>query len=145
MNRNRGRVKRRGQWVPTAEFARQLRAAPTPSEKFLWRFLRRRQRLGLHFRRQHPIHRWIVDFYCAAARVAVEVDGTSHEGRRDADLVRDRALDRFGIMVLRLPNEVVLGNIDSALGQIDWALSRRRRHRSRTAVRHHGPSNGSAE
>src|SRR5262249_55178092 len=105
----------------------------------LWRFLRRRQRLGFKFRRQHPIHRWIVDFYCVQARLAIEVDGPRHQARREVDLVRDRNLERCGILVLRLKNELVLRNIDSALGQIEWALTAhtagRRVKRNRTGTR----------
>jgi very-short-patch-repair endonuclease len=112
-------------WLSPREFSRELRRNATPAERFLWRFLRRRQRLGFRFLRQHPIHRWIVDFYCVRALIAIEVDGSWHRGRRARDLIRDRSLDRMGILVLRLSNEVVLRNIDSALGQIDWVLATR--------------------
>ena len=113
-------------WISTRDFARRLRAQETPAEKFLWRFLCGRQRLGFQFRRQQAIHHWIVDFYCPQAQVAIEVDGSWHDLRKEADLLRDRNLDRFGILVLRLTNDLVLRNIDSALGQIEWALTAHR-------------------
>ena len=55
-----------------------MRRNPTPAEDRLWRLLRGRQVGGFHFRRQHPIGRFIVDFYCAMARLVIEVDGSVH-------------------------------------------------------------------
>ena len=59
--------------------AKELRKYDTDEEKILWTKLNRNQILGLQFRRQHPIDRFIADFYCAKIKLVVEVDGSIHE------------------------------------------------------------------
>jgi very-short-patch-repair endonuclease len=73
----------------------------TRPERALWDLLRRDQ-LNLHFRRQHPIGPFVLDFYCAKAKLCVEVDGPVHEERQDYDRRRTEWLPRKGIRVLRL-------------------------------------------
>jgi very-short-patch-repair endonuclease len=68
-----------------------MRSALTPSEQKLWALLRGGQ-LGVWFRRQVPLGRFVVDFAAASARLVVEVDGGYHTRRRAADARRDRAL-----------------------------------------------------
>ena len=58
--------------------ARELRQKPTPSEDSLWQELRHHRLNGLHFRRQHPIGRFLADFFCESAKLVVEVDGGYH-------------------------------------------------------------------
>jgi very-short-patch-repair endonuclease len=60
----------------------------TKPERILWNALRNRQLDGHHFRRQHPIGDFIVDFFCAEARLVIEVDGDSHAGQREYDARR---------------------------------------------------------
>ena len=73
----------------------------TPSESQLWSLLRG-DRLGLHFRRDHPIGPFILDFYCASAKLCVEVDGPIHDEQHDADERRTAwLLAHEGILVLR--------------------------------------------
>ena len=62
----------------TRDRAKRLRAEMDLPERLLWKRLNRGQLGGLHFRRQHPVNPYILDFYCDAARLAVEVDGYSH-------------------------------------------------------------------
>jgi very-short-patch-repair endonuclease len=67
-----------------------MRREPTPTEELLWRMLRNRQMSGFKFRRQHPLGRYILDFYAAGCSLVVELDGDSHatdEGR-EHDRVR---------------------------------------------------------
>lgn len=102
------------------ERARQLRQNATPAEQILWQALRNRQLNGLKFRRQHPIGRFILDFYCAEKRLAVEVDGGQHadpEQRRD-DEARTAALAAHGITVLRFWNHEVLNHLEAVLQAI---------------------------
>ena len=73
------------------------------SEKVLWEQLRHDQ-LGYRFRRQYPIHEWILDFYCSDARLCVEVDGEQHQLTKDRDQFRDRDLATLGIHTLRIPS-----------------------------------------
>jgi very-short-patch-repair endonuclease len=92
----------------------------TPSEMALWRVVRAKRFQGLHFRRQHPFGPYILDFYCDAAKLAVEVDGGvhQHEERRIQEAARDAWVARRGVRTLRLPARLVLENIDAALGLI---------------------------
>ena len=92
-----------------AALAKAIRREPTTAEAAAWALLRNRRCLGLKFRRQHVIRGFIVDFYCADLRLAVEVDGTVHCGRRQAeyDDARSRALAHAGIDVVRIRNEEV--------------------------------------
>ena len=103
------------------ETARRLRQQATRTEDILWRALRGRA-LGCKFRRQQPIEQCIVDFYCHEARLAVEIDGSAHEGREADDAARDEVLEGLGIRVLRLPTALVETDLPEALGRIEEAL-----------------------
>ena len=87
----------------TVHRARQLRREMTLPEVLLWRDLRRGQLDGLLFRRQHPIGPYVLDFFCPAQALAVEVDGAVHdiEGQAAHDGRRDLWLARRGVRVLR--------------------------------------------
>jgi len=102
--------------------ARDMRLAPTPAERKLWRGLRNHQIAGLKFRRQMPLGPYIVDFFCASARLVVEVDGVSHLDA-PADVVRDAWLKRQGIRVLRIINFAVFSNLEGILIAIERAAS----------------------
>jgi very-short-patch-repair endonuclease len=82
------------------ERARRMRRALTQPERTLWLLLRRNE-LGLHFRRQHPIGPYVLDFYCAAARLAIEVDGPVHDEQQARDERRTAWLASEGIRMLR--------------------------------------------
>ena len=93
--------------------ARALRADATPAEKRLWREVLSRRRLGgFKFLRQKPLDRYIVDFYCADLRLAIEIDGDSHANRLAYDTERTRRLERLGITVIRYENSAVMNNLD---------------------------------
>ena len=97
----------------------QLRHNTTIPERILWARLSRNQ-LGVKFRRQHPIHSFIADFYCHTHKLVVELDGPHHEtpGNRSYDARRTQMLNDFGIRVLRFNNEEVLNNIEGVLTTI---------------------------
>ena len=95
------------------EFAPQMRTAPSATEELAWRLLRRRKRGGFYFRRQHPIPPYIADFYCAAARLVVEVDADSHVGQEANDRRRHEFLESLGLLVLRFWNSQVFEEHDS--------------------------------
>jgi very-short-patch-repair endonuclease len=84
-----------------------LRKEQTPAEQALWRHLKGNRLGGLHFRRQQIIDGYIVDFYCHAAALVVEVDGDVHAYMRDEDAARQRVLERRGLQVLRVTNAEV--------------------------------------
>ena len=80
--------------------AKDLRRRMSAPERLLW-YMLKGDALGLHFRRQHPVGPFILDFYCASAKLGVEVDGPMHEETADYDARRDAWLAREGIRVLR--------------------------------------------
>ncbi len=100
--------------------ARDLRKRQTDAERLLWRRLRARTLSSLKFRRQHPIGRYIVDFYCEQAGVAVEIDGGGHadEGQKRYDRRRTESLRRRQVRLLRFWNTDVLLNPDGVLERI---------------------------
>ncbi len=81
------------------ERARALRTRSTDAERKLWNVLRGGQLDGLKFRRQHPIPPYIVDFFCAAAALVIELDGSQHT--QESDRARTRYLQSKGFIVLR--------------------------------------------
>ena len=86
---------------------KQLRNAATPAERALWKRLQKRRLDGRKFRRQHSIGPYIVDFYCPAERLIVELDGAVHDdpARRDYDDERQQYLLEKGFTILRFDNE----------------------------------------
>src|SRR5215468_7321114 len=107
------------------ERAKQLRQAMTPEEKVLWARLRGNRLEGYHFRRQQVIDGFIVDFYCHAAGVVVEIDGTIHESQQEADSERDQLLRSHNLLVLRLSNDEVNTRLTEALQRIAQACRER--------------------
>jgi very-short-patch-repair endonuclease len=105
--------------------ARQLRRAMTMHEVKLWAFLRDGQIAGCSFRRQHPVGPYFLDFYCAAMKLAVELDGSQHgtAEAQDYDESRTRFLSRKGIQVLRFWNHELNDNFEGVLEGIRRALT----------------------
>jgi len=91
----------------------------TPPEVLLWQELRKRPG-GLKFRRQHPAGRYVLDFFCARRRLAIEVDGEAHAcgDRPERDVERDRWLEGQGVHVLRVPASEVLRDLDAVVRHI---------------------------
>ena len=106
------------------ERRRSLRAFATPAEKRLWTHLRRRQADGWRWRRQYSVGPYILDFFCPAARLAVELDGRIHDdpARASYDYRREVQLREEGITVVRLRNDVVMHQIDLAVEAIRYRL-----------------------
>jgi very-short-patch-repair endonuclease len=98
--------------------AREMRREPTEPERRLWQKVRRKQLDGYKFRRQHPIGRFILDFYCHEARLVVELDGESHAFQEEYDAARTEWLEAQGLRVLRFPNQVVMKNMEGVLETI---------------------------
>lgn len=95
------------------ERARALRKDATGPERILWTKLSRNQLGGLKFRRQHPIGRYVLDFYCPAVRLCIELDGFSHDDAAEIkkDQIRDDFLQSMGIDVLRFSNQEIRENL----------------------------------
>ena len=100
--------------------ARKLRNAPTPFEVILWNQLKKAQLGGHKFRRQHVTDHAIVDFFCPAKGLIVEVDGDTHDAARDA--VRDRRHLALGYATMRFTNAEVGKNIDGVLTTLSAQL-----------------------
>lgn len=100
--------------------SRDLRNNMTDAEKLLWSRLRNKQILGLQFYRQKPILNYIVDFYCPAANLVIECDGSQHftEDGLETDRIRDEALAQLGLKVLRFDNGQVMRRIDDVVETI---------------------------
>jgi very-short-patch-repair endonuclease len=94
----------------------------TPREKKLWQELRDRK-LGVHFRRQQVIAGYIVDFYCHARALVVEVDGAIHDRQKEADAKREVALAGLGLRILRFTNRQIDNDLPKVLDEITCALS----------------------
>jgi very-short-patch-repair endonuclease len=103
-----------------------MRQAPTRGENRLWSWLRDRRASGFKFRRQFPIGRCVLDFYCPELKLAIELDGRHHATSWLDEYDTQRSLDlrELGVEVLRIPNEMLIR--DSLLvGEcIRWAIAR---------------------
>src|SRR5581483_553079 len=97
------------------QFARRLRRDETNVERKLWNRLRNRQIGNARFRRQHPAGRYILDFYCPALRLAIELDGGQHSESELRDRARDRWLSERGVTILRFWNSDVTENLNGVL------------------------------
>jgi very-short-patch-repair endonuclease len=100
--------------------ARRLRRSLSPPEARLWSRLRARAPGTPVFRRQHPVGPYVLDFYCGKARLAVEIDGMSHDtaDRPELDARKDAWLRRQGITVMRVPAGEVAHRIDDVADSI---------------------------
>ena len=102
----------------TFEKARGLRKRMTKAEKLLWSKLRKRQLKGMHFRKQHPIDCYIVDFYCHQAQLVIELDGKIHQYQKEYDRDRQEVIKLFGLTVIRFKNEEVETNMNGVVNRI---------------------------
>ncbi len=101
-------------------FRQDLRNNSTQAEIILWNEIKHSQLNGRKFRRQQSIGKYIVDFYCPAEKIAIELDGDVHLNKEQIarDSIRDEYLRSLGITVLRFENKLVLKNIDVVLKEI---------------------------
>ena len=102
------------------EKRQRLRNDATFAEKLLWQELKGRQLLGYKFRRQHSVGPFVLDFYCPELKLAIEVDGISHDTPEamEYDRRRQAIIEQYGIRFLRLRDELVKKNTDKALEKI---------------------------
>lgn len=97
--------------------ARKLRQNSTEAEKYLWSRLKRKQFLGLKFRRQQVIENYIVDFLCFEKRIIIELDGGQHADN-PKDLDRTSVLESKGFLVIRYWNNDVSNNMEGVLEEM---------------------------
>jgi very-short-patch-repair endonuclease len=104
--------------------AQQLRKEITDGETKLWQKLRNHKFEGLKFRRQHPIGRFIVDFYCHEKLLVVEVDGSIHDLAevKERDEGREEELKNFGLSIIRFTNDEIEKNIEDVLSKLKMKI-----------------------
>jgi very-short-patch-repair endonuclease len=111
------------------ELARKLRNNMTLGEVLLWQRLKRKQMRGYDFDRQKPIDRYIVDFYCKDLKLAIEIDGSSHDGEAAEvnDRIRQERLESLGVRFLRFTDADVKQRMEMVVDRIDrWITDRTR-------------------
>jgi len=109
----------------TRDFAKALRREMTNAERKLWSKLRNQQ-LGVKFRRQEPLGRFIVDFFCKEAKLIVELDGGQHWEEQNVfkDAERTKELEGLGFRVVRFSDRDVMVNVEGVVGEIMKLLGR---------------------
>ncbi|MES2049547.1 MAG: endonuclease domain-containing protein [Pseudomonadota bacterium] len=104
-------------------WAKEMRKKMPDAEVLLWKLLRNRSIAGAKFRRQHPVGRYILDFYCDEKKLAIELDGSQHVDQSEYDQQRDVYLNTLGIRVLRFWNNQMLQETEAVLEVIYLALT----------------------
>ena len=106
------------------EKAEELRARMTPAEEILWNVIKINE-WHVKFRRQHPLWKYIADFYCHKVKLVIELDGGYHENRevKIYNAAREDKIKQFGITVLRFKNEEVINNIQTVLNKIGETIN----------------------
>ncbi len=87
------------------EQARDFRKGATPHEDFAWKALKAKRLMGLKFRRQQVFGRYVLDFYCPALRLGLEIDGAAHDDAGEYDAIRDAYMAERGIEIVRIRND----------------------------------------
>ena len=100
--------------------AKQLRRNPTPEEELLWKYLQNKQLEKAKFRRQHPMLRYVADFYLHESKMVIELDGKHHENPEELfyDMDRAEVLAVYGVTILRFKNEQVVFSTNAVLEEI---------------------------
>ena len=104
--------------------AKELKKRETKAEKILWEYLRAKKINGLKFRRQHPIERFVVDFYCHKAKLVIELDGSIHnlEDVIERDKGRAAEIEKYDLKIIRFMNEEVINKIEYVIEEIKKQL-----------------------
>jgi very-short-patch-repair endonuclease len=100
-------------------YAKKLRNYPTRAEEKLWSYLRKHL-TGYRFRRQHPMWKYVVDFYCHYLKLVIEIDGEIHlePNVQDKDEEKEKDIKNLGLEIIRFINEEVLIDIDSVMTRL---------------------------
>ena len=105
------------------EYSRELRTkSVSKAEKFLWKAALSRNQQDAKFKRQRPIDRFIVDFFCQELGLIIEIDGSSHFFKEDYDNYRQERLKSFGYSIMRFSEGDVLNNYEFVLLEIQQAI-----------------------
>lgn len=104
---------------------RQLRKDQTFCEKIMWQYLRDRRLLGVKFRRQYSVDKFVIDYYCPELKLAVELDGSVHDNpeQKEYDKQRQLYLEKFGIRLVRITNDELMSNANMAFKKIEEVIN----------------------
>ncbi|OGI76729.1 hypothetical protein A3C57_01680 [Candidatus Nomurabacteria bacterium RIFCSPHIGHO2_02_FULL_33_12] len=109
--------------VESIKKSRYLRQVETKEEKLLWKFLRN-SRLGYKFRRQHPVDKFILDFYCPDKELCIELDGSVHNmDTKEYDKGRQEYINSKGIKVIRFWNSEINKDLPKVILKIKKELN----------------------
>lgn len=102
------------------EKRRKLRQRSTKAERMLWQNLRNRSFEGFKFRRQHSVGPFVLDFYCSELKLAIEIDGYSHDSEeaKKYDAERQKIIEGYGVRFLRIRDEEIHEHIEKELDRI---------------------------
>ncbi len=100
------------------EYAKNLRKAGNLAEALFWNEVKRGKFLGLDFDRQKIIGNYIADFYCANAQVVIEIDGSSHDFKKEYDKERDEFMENLGLKVIRISDDDVKKRMPQVLERL---------------------------
>ena len=114
----------RGVQPTVQQVAKTLRRELTPAERVLWKALRGHQLGGFGFRRQHPVGRFVLDFYAPLYHLVIELDGAGHAEQAERDAERTAYLQAHGYQVLRFHNKEVFQDLPGVLERIQQAAQR---------------------
>ena len=104
--------------------AKNNRHNPTEAENIIWQKLLRYEKTGYKFSRQKPINRFILDFYCSKLNLAIEIDGGTHNKKKENDNLRDLFLFKIGVETIRFTNEEILTDLEKVKQEILKTCSR---------------------
>jgi very-short-patch-repair endonuclease len=105
------------------EFAHELRnETVSKAEKFIWKALLSKSQTGYKFKRQRPIDRFIVDFFCAKLNLIIEIDGNSHLNKGEYDYYRENRLKSLGFHIVRFKEGDVLQNFNQVHSEVMRAV-----------------------
>jgi len=112
----------------TFKNARTLRLNQTNAEELFWKMVSNRKIFGFKFRRQHPVGKYIVDFYCHESLLVVELDGDVHnlERIKNYDEKREVELKKLKLEIIRFTNEEVLFDSDGTIAELERVLLNRK-------------------
>ena len=105
---------------------RELRQNATRSEELLWSYVRREQRVGTKIKRQYSVQGFVVDFYAPSVKLAIEVDGASHDLplAKGRDAVRQKMIEEYHIQFLRFSDKEIFDDLDRVLQDIDNTIKK---------------------
>jgi very-short-patch-repair endonuclease len=105
------------------DLARKMRKEPTHEEVVLWEAVRN-NKLGVKFRNQHPLGRYIADLYCHQKKLVIEIDGSIHDlpDVIEYDKIRQREIESRGLKILRVRNEEIRENLQGVIEKITKAM-----------------------